>query len=91
MIETYLEAYDGDKEVERTLYFEIYVPENISQEDYDLLKEEVEEAEEAIDDFIEYANKEENTSGLTTAKNADYSIRILKSGGNYDYNGNKGA
>ncbi len=84
-IEENLEANDGDEKVERTLYYEVYVPENISEEDYNKLKEEIEEAEEKLDQHIEAVNSEGNTSGITTAKNAEYEIRIIKAGGNYDY------
>jgi len=83
-IEENLEAYDTE-DVERTLYYEVYVPENISEEDYKKLEEEIEEAEEKLDQSIEAMNSESNTTGLTTAKNAEYEIRIIKSGGNYDY------
>lgn len=83
-IEENLEAYDTE-DVERTLYYEVYVPDNISEEDYKKLEEEIEEAKEKLDQSIDAMNSENNTTGMTTAKNADYEIRIIKSGGNYDY------
>ncbi len=83
-IEENLEAYDTE-DVERTLYYEVYVPDNISEEDYKKLEEEIEEAKEKLDQSIDAMNNENNTTGMTTAKNVDYEIRIIKSGGNYDY------
>lgn len=84
VIEENLEAYDTE-DVERTLYYEVYVPDNISEEDYKKIEEEIEEAKEKLDQSIDAMNSEDNTTGMTTAKNADYEIRIIKSGGNYDY------
>lgn len=88
-IELHLEANDTE-EVERTLYFEIYVPENISEEEYEKLEKAIEEAKEKIDNHVDIANMEGSESvdpslRVTTAKNADYEIRIIKAGGNYDY------
>lgn len=89
-IETYLEAHDGDKVVERTLYFEVYVPENISDEEYEKLEKEIEEAEEKLDEMIDIMTREDYTGDITTAQNADYEIRIIKAGGNYDYSSGGG-
>ena len=84
-IEINLEAYDGEIEVDRTLYYTIYVPENISEEEYEKLEEEIEQAELHLDAYINAVNSEQNNTGNTIAKNADYEIKIIKAGGNYDY------
>ena len=84
-IEVNLEAYDGETEVERTLYYTIYVPENISEEELEKIEAEKDDAEVLLDAYFEAVNSEDNNLGTTTAKHAEYEIIIIKAGGNYDY------
>ena len=80
----YLEAHDGSEKVDRNFIYEIYVPENISDSDYELLKKQIEKAEENIDLYKD-APKTENSINKNCAENVEYTISIVKAGGNYDY------
>lgn len=85
-IAQYVEAHD-DEEVERVLVYEIFVPENISEEEYEKLEDEVDEAEFLIDMAID---SQQPVNGRKAAKNVDYEIVIKKVGGNYDYSAGGG-
>lgn len=80
----YLEANDGGQKVDRNFVYEIYVPENISDSDYELLKKQIEEAEEKIDQYKD-TPKTSNSINKNCAENVEYTISIVKAGGNYDY------
>lgn len=74
-----------EEDVDRVLIYEIFVPENISEEDYKKLEDEIDEAEFLIEMKVESHDNENDPNGVWIAKNVEYDIQIKKVGGNYDY------
>ena len=81
---------NDENETQRALVYTVYVPQNMSEEDYDKLEEMLDEVEAALDWYLAMQENGNIAENEKIAENVEYEIQLVRTDDGYDYSNGGG-